>query len=313
MTPTALAHEPTTSYAPDDRLLGALTDEATDILREAAAVFRNPVLLFSGGKDSAVLLDLARRAFAPAPNPFTLLHIDTGQNFPEVIAFRDRIVAENGDRLIVASVQASIDSGTIRERVAGESRNAMQATTLLETIRERNIDACIGGARRDEEKARAKERIFSHRDALGRWDPRSQRPEPWGLFNSALFPGENMRVFPISNWTEIDIWRYIASRNLTLPPLYFAHQRPVFRRNGMFFPVSDHLQPAGNEEVEETTVRFRTVGDMSCTCPVVSEATTVEEIVAETLSARISERGATRADDTRENAAMERRKKGGYF
>lgn len=313
MTPTALALAPTAGHAPDNRLLAALTDEATDILREAAAVFRNPVLLFSGGKDSAVLLDLARRAFAPGPNPFALLHVDTGQNFPEVIAFRDRIVAENGDRLIVASVQASIDSGTIRERVPGESRNAMQATTLLETIRARDIDACIGGARRDEEKARAKERIFSHRDTLGRWDPRNQRPEPWGLFNADLFPGENMRVFPISNWTEIDIWRYIAHRNLALPPLYFAHQRPVFRRNGMLFPVSAHMQPAENEEIEEAVVRFRTVGDMSCTCPVASEASTVEEIVTETLSARVSERGATRADDTRENAAMERRKKDGYF
>lgn len=293
--------------------IATLEDEAVDILREAAAVFHNPVLLFSGGKDSAALLHLAIKAFAPGPMPFPLLHIDTGHNFPEIIEFRDRIVAETGARLIVASVQESIDRGKVHERVPNQGRNAMQAVTLMDAISDLKIDACIGGARRDEEKARAKERNFSHRDEFGKWDPRNQRPEPWGLYNSRIFPGENMRVFPISNWTEIDIWHYIAREQISLPELYFAHKRPVFRRQGMLFPLTPFTQPDHPQEIEELTVRFRTVGDMSCTCPVESSAATLAEIIIETQDSRISERGATRSDDKREIAAMEMRKKAGYF
>lgn len=294
-------------------LIEALEDEAVHILREAAASFENPVILFSGGKDSAVVLHLAQKAFAPGPLPFALLHVDTGHNFPEVIAFRDEAVAQSGARLIVASVQESIDAGRIVERSATETRIAAQAITLLDVIAYHGIDACIGGARRDEEKSRAKERIFSHRDAFGQWDPRNQRPEPWGLYNTRLRPGENMRVFPLSNWTESDIWRYIVRENLPLPSLYFAHERAVVRRNGRLFPVSPLIRPREDEEILRLTVRFRTVGDMSCTCPTVSRAASRNEVLAEVVKARLSERGETRADDATFEASMEIRKKAGYF
>ncbi len=293
-------------------LLDQLESEAVYVLREAAAEFANPVLLFSGGKDLAVVLHLARKAFAPGTMPFPLLHVDTSHNFPEVLEFRDRVAAAAGARLIVASVQDSIDSGRVVERSVGESRNAMQAVTLLDAIAGHGFDACIGGARRDEEKARAKERVFSHRDAFGQWDPRNQRPEPWGLYNTRLAPGENMRVFPLSDWTERDVWGYIARDGITLPSLYFAHERPVVRRLGRLFPVSDLLRPDDGDRVETISVRFRTVGDMSCTCPVESIAASVADVLIEVAEARISERGATRADDDAEGA-MERRKKAGYF
>lgn len=304
---------PDVAAAPSTGLLAALEDEAVSILREAAAVFDNPVLLFSGGKDSAVVLRLAEKAFAPARMPFALLHVDTGHNFPEVIAFRDRAAARAGARLLVASVQDTIDAGRVVERRAGESRIAMQSVTLLDAIAQHRIDACIGGARRDEEKSRAKERIFSHRDAFGQWDPRNQRPELWGLYNARLAPGENMRVFPLSNWTEADVWRFILHEALPLPPLYFAHDREVIRRDGMLFPVSPLIAPRAGETVRRRTVRFRTVGDMSCTCPVESTAATAAEVLAETVRARLSERGETRADDAAADAAMESRKKAGYF
>jgi sulfate adenylyltransferase subunit 2 len=301
------------AVAPSPGLLAALEDEAIGILREAAAVFENPVLLFSGGKDSAVVLRLAEKAFAPDRLPFALLHVDTGHNFPEVLAFRDQAVARAGARLIVAAVQETIDAGRAVERHAGESRIAMQAVTLLDAIAEHRIDACIGGARRDEEKARAKERIFSHRDAFGQWDPRNQRPELWGLYNTRLAPGENMRVFPLSNWTETDVWRFIVREDVPLPALYFAHQRDVVRRDGRLFPVSPLIAPHDGEKTRRLTVRFRTVGDMSCTCPVESMAATPADVLTETERSRISERGETRADDAASDAAMETRKKAGYF
>jgi len=294
-------------------LIEALEDEAVYILREAAACFDNPVILFSGGKDSAVVLHIARKAFAPAPVPFVLMHVDTGHNFPEVIKFRDEAVARSGTRLIVASVQESIDAGQVVERSPTDSRIAAQAVTLLDAIATYRIDACIGGARRDEEKARAKERVFSHRDVFGHWDPRNQRPEPWGLYNTRLKPGENMRVFPLSNWTEGDVWRYIVRESLPLPSLYFAHERFVVARDGRLFPVSPLIEPRDGEEILRLTVRFRTVGDMSCTCPTVSDAATREDVLAETLGARLSERGETRADDATSEASMEIRKKAGYF
>ncbi|MES2298774.1 MAG: sulfate adenylyltransferase subunit CysD [Pseudomonadota bacterium] len=296
------------------RHLDALESEAIHIMREVAAECANPALLFSGGKDSVVLLRLAEKAFRPGKFPFPLVHIDTGHNFDEVIAFRDARVAELGERLIIGSVEESIQRGTVRLRnPATDSRNAAQAVTLLETIAEHKFDACIGGARRDEEKARAKERIFSFRDEFGQWDPKAQRPELWDLYNTRVHPGENMRVFPISNWTELDVWQYIAREKLALPPIYFAHERQVIARRGLLVPLTSLTPPLAGEAVETQLVRFRTVGDISCTCPVQSSAATVEEIIAETAITQITERGATRMDDQTSEASMEKRKKAGYF
>ncbi len=290
-----------------------LESEAIYILREVAAECANPALLFSGGKDSCVLLRLAEKAFRPGVFPFPLLHIDTGHNFPEVIAFRDARTAELGERLIVRSVEDSMARGTVALRGPQDSRNAAQSVTLLEAIEEFGFDACIGGARRDEEKARAKERVFSFRDEFGQWDPKAQRPELWNLYNASVHRGENVRVFPISNWTELDVWQYIAREQLALPPLYYAHQREVVRRNGLLVPVTPITPPAAGETVETLQVRFRTVGDISCTCPVASDAATTDEIVAETVVTDITERGATRMDDQTSEASMERRKREGYF
>jgi sulfate adenylyltransferase subunit 2 len=296
------------------RHLDALESEAIHIMREVAAECANPALLFSGGKDSVVLLRLAEKAFRPGKFPFPLVHIDTGHNFDEVIAFRDARVAELKERLIVGSVEDSIKRGTVRLRnPATDSRNAAQAVTLLETIAEHGFDACIGGARRDEEKARAKERIFSFRDEFGQWDPKAQRPELWDLYNTRVHPGENMRVFPISNWTELDVWLYIQREKLALPPIYFAHQRQVIPRNGLLVPLTPLTPAREGETVETQAVRFRTVGDISCTCPVSSSASTVEAIIAETAITQITERGATRMDDQTSEASMEKRKKAGYF
>jgi sulfate adenylyltransferase subunit 2 len=260
-----------------------------------------------------VLLRLAEKAFRPARFPFPLLHIDTGHNFPEVIAFRDARVAELGERLIVRSVEDSIARGSVRLRSPTDSRNAAQSVTLLEAIAEFGFDACIGGARRDEEKARAKERVFSFRDEFGQWDPRNQRPELWNLYNTRVHPGEHMRVFPISNWTELDVWQYIARERLAVPSIYFAHRREVVRSRGLLIPVTDLTPPREGERVEVATVRFRTVGDITCTSPVESDAATVEAIIAETAITTITERGATRRDDQTSEASMERRKKEGYF
>jgi sulfate adenylyltransferase subunit 2 len=296
------------------RHLDALESEAIHIMREVAAECANPALLFSGGKDSVVLLRLAEKAFRPGKFPFPLVHIDTGHNFDEVITFRDKRAAELGERLIVGSVEDSIKKGTVRLRnPATDSRNAAQAVTLLETIAEYGFDACIGGARRDEEKARAKERIFSFRDEFGQWDPKAQRPELWDLYNTRVHPGENMRVFPISNWTELDVWQYIAREKLELPPIYFAHERQVIPRNGLLVPLTPLTPAREGETVETQIVRFRTVGDISCTCPVSSTADTVEEIIAETAITQVTERGATRMDDQTSEASMEKRKKAGYF
>ena len=290
-----------------------LESEAIYILREVAGQCQNPVLLFSGGKDSAVLLRLAEKAFRPGRFPFPLMHIDTGHNFPEVITFRDRRVAELGERLIVRSVEDSIHRGTVRLRSATDSRNAAQSVTLLEAINEFTFDAAIGGARRDEEKARAKERVFSFRDQFGQWDPRQQRPELWSLYNARVHPGEHVRVFPISNWTELDVWQYIAREAIDLPSIYYAHRRPVVRRRGLLVPVTPLTPAKPDEAIEEISVRFRTVGDVSCTCPVESTAADVAAIVRETVSATLTERGATRMDDQMSEASMERRKKEGYF
>ena len=296
------------------RHLDALESEAIHIMREVAAECANPALLFSGGKDSVVLLRLAEKAFRPGKFPFPLVHIDTGHNFAEVITFRDARAAELGERLIVGSVEESIRKGTVRLRnPATDSRNAAQAVTLLETIAEYKFDACIGGARRDEEKARAKERIFSFRDEFGQWDPKAQRPELWDLYNTRVHPGENMRVFPISNWTELDVCLYIQLVKLARPPIYFAHERQVIPRNGLLVPLTDLTPAREGETVETQVVRFRTVGDISCTCPVSSNATTVEAIIAETAVTQITERGATRMDDQTSEASMEKRKKAGYF
>ena len=290
-----------------------LGSEAIHILREVAAECRNPALLFSGGKDSICLLRLAEKAFRPGKFPFPLLHIDTGHNFPEVIAFRDARAAELGERLVVGHVEESMRKGRVRLRSEDESRNKHQSVTLLDTIAEHGFDACIGGARRDEEKARAKERIFSFRDEFGQWDPKNQRPELWSLFNTRVHPGENMRVFPISNWTELDVWQYIEREKLAVPSIYYAHRREVIRKTGGLLPVSELVQPKPGEAVETLSVRFRTVGDMTCTCPVESTASDAQEIIAETVITRITERGATRMDDQTSEASMELRKKEGYF
>ncbi len=290
-----------------------LESEAIFILREVAGECANPVLFFSGGKDSIVLLRLAEKAFRPARFPFPLLHIDTGHNFDEVIAFRDARAAELGERLIVRSVEESMRRGTVQLRRQEDSRNAAQSVTLLEAIEEFSFDAAIGGARRDEEKARAKERIFSFRDDFGQWDPKNQRPELWNLYNTRVHKGEHMRVFPISNWTELDVWQYIERERLAVPPLYYAHRRQVVRRNGLLVPVTGITPPREGEPVEELSVRFRTVGDISCTCPVESTAATPAEIVVETVRTTVTERGATRMDDQTSDASMERRKKQGYF
>ena len=300
-------------YAKARSHLDWLESEAIYILREVAGECANPALLFSGGKDSAVLLRLAEKAFRPGRFPFPLLHIDTGHNFDEVIAFRDARAAELGERLIVRSLDDSIRTGRIRLAREDESRNVHQSVTLLDSVAEFGFDALIGGARRDEEKARAKERIFSFRDRFGQWDPKNQRPELWDVFNPRVQPGEHVRVFPISNWTELDVWEYIAREDMALPSVYYAHQRPVIRRNGLLVPVTPLTPPREGEVVEDATVRFRTVGDITCTCPVESTAASPAEIIAETATTRITERGATRMDDQTSDASMERRKKEGYF
>jgi sulfate adenylyltransferase subunit 2 len=290
-----------------------LESEAIHILREVAGECANPVLLFSGGKDSIVLLRLAEKAFRPARFPFPLLHIDTGHNFPEVIAFRDARAAELGERLVVRSVEDSMRRGTVRLRSDTESRNAAQSVTLLEAIAELGFDAAIGGARRDEEKARAKERVFSFRDEFGQWDPKNQRPELWNLYNARVHKGEHVRVFPISNWTELDVWQYIERERLAVPSIYYAHQREVVRLGDLLMPVTPITPPRPGERVERVSVRFRTVGDITCTCPVESTAATPADIIAETAQTTITERGATRRDDQTSEASMERRKREGYF
>ena len=305
----------------DQTHLDWLEEEAIFILRETAAAFERPALLFSGGKDSCVVLRLAEKAFKQRrPDgsyagrlPFPLLHVDTGHNFPEVIEFRDRQVAALGERLVVGHLEDSIRRGTVRLAHPGESRNGHQTVALLEAIEEYRFDALLGGARRDEEKARAKERIFSHRDSFGQWLPKEQRPELWTLFNTRIKLGEHMRAFPISNWTELDVWLYIARENIPLPSLYFAHPREVIRRKGLLVPLTDVTPALPFETVTTKQVRFRTVGDMTCTCPVESDAADAAAIVDETLSVTVSERGATRMDDRTSDASMERRKKEGYF
>jgi sulfate adenylyltransferase subunit 2 len=294
--------------------LRALESEAIHVMREVAAELEKPVLLFSGGKDSIVLLRLAEKAFRPAPFPFPLMHVDTGHNFPEVIEFRDRRVAELGERLIVASVQESIDTGrAVEETGPRASRNRLQTVTLLDAIAQHGFDAAFGGARRDEERARAKERVFSFRDDFGQWDPKNQRPELWNLYNGRIRKGEQVRVFPLSNWTELDVWEYIAQEQLEVPSIYFAHEREVFSRDGMLYAWREGTELIDGEQVFSETVRYRTVGDMSCTGGVRSEATTLEEVVTEIAATRITERGETRADDRTSEAAMEDRKKAGYF
>jgi sulfate adenylyltransferase subunit 2 len=297
--------------------LDALEEEAIFILREVAAAFERPTLLFSGGKDSLVLLKCAEKAFIDKERggsiPYPLLMIDTGHNFHEVTDFRDYRAKQLGANLVVRSVEDSMKRGTVRLAHPGESRNVHQSVTLLEAIDEFRFDALIGGARRDEEKARAKERIFSHRDAFGQWQPKAQRPELWTLFNTRLQPGEHFRVFPISNWTELDVWQYIEREKIELPSLYYAHQRQVVERKGLLVPVTELTPLRDGEQAEERTVRFRTVGDITCTCPVESPAATAAEIVIETLAADVSERGATRMDDKTSDASMEKRKKEGYF
>jgi sulfate adenylyltransferase subunit 2 len=292
--------------------LDALESEGVHVMREVAGEFERPVLLFSGGKDSIVMLHLARKAFWPAPVPFTLMHVDTGHNFPEVIDFRDEVVARYGLRLVVASVQDAIDDGRVVERPDG-SRNRLQTVPLLDGITAHRFDAVFGGGRRDEEKARAKERMFSLRDEFGQWDPRRQRPELWDLYNGRHKPGEHVRVFPLSNWTELDVWRYIEREGIELPSIYYAHEREVFQRDGMWLAPGDWGGPTAGEELETRTVRYRTVGDMSCTGAVESTATTVGDVIAEVAASRLTERGATRADDRASEAAMEDRKREGYF
>jgi len=291
--------------------LRSLEAEAIHIIREVAAEFEKPVLLFSGGKDSIVMLHLAVKAFLPGRLPFPVMHVDTGHNFDEVIATRDRLVAEHGVRLVVASVEEDIAAGRVVDN--GPSRNPLQTVTLLRGIRENKFDAAFGGARRDEEKARAKERVFSFRDEFGQWNPKVQRPELWNIYNGRHHKGEHIRVFPLSNWTEYDIWAYIGAEDITLPAIYYAHRRPVFQRDGMLLAVHEFLQPTPDEEVFETSVRFRTVGDVTCTGCVESVAVTVDEVIAETAVSRLTERGATRADDRISEAGMEDRKREGYF
>jgi sulfate adenylyltransferase subunit 2 len=294
--------------------LDELESEAVHIFREVAAELERPVLLFSGGKDSIVLLRLAEKAFRPGKFPFPIMHIDTGHNFAEAIEFRDRRVAELGERLVIASVQESIDKGrVVEEKGPRASRNRLQTTTLLDAIEEHGFDAAIGGARRDEERSRAKERIFSFRDDFGQWNPRVQRPELWNLYNARVRKGEHVRVFPISNWTELDVWQYVAREQLELPPIYFAHEREVFRRDGMLYAVSPYVERMEGEEPFVTSVRFRTVGDMTCTGGVESRAATIDEVVEEIAATNVTERGETRADDRFSEAAMEDRKRVGYF
>ncbi|MFT3695031.1 MAG: sulfate adenylyltransferase subunit CysD [Kofleriaceae bacterium] len=294
--------------------LRALEDESVHIFRELAAECERPVLLFSGGKDSIVLLRLAEKAFRPARFPFPLLHVDTGHNFPETLVYRDRRVAELNERLIVASVQDSIDRGRVTEETGPRaSRNRLQTTTLLDAIEEHRFDAAIGGARRDEERARAKERIFSHRDEFGQWDPKHQRPELWSLYNGRIRRGEHLRVFPLSNWTELDVWEYIRLEDIPLPEIYFSHRRECFVRDGMFYAANPFVQLLPNERITVEQVRFRTIGDMTCTGAVRSNARTLDDVIAEVAAARITERGATRADDRFTEASMEDRKREGYF
>ncbi|MFD9948019.1 sulfate adenylyltransferase subunit CysD [Nonomuraea sp. NPDC059023] len=294
--------------------LDVLEAEAIHIMREVAAEFERPCLLFSGGKDSIVMLRIAEKAFWPAPLPFPLMHVDTGHNFDEVIEYRDRRAAELGARLVVASVQASIDAGRVTEETGRRaSRNRLQTTTLLDAIEEHEFDAVFGGARRDEEKARAKERVFSFRDDFGQWDPKNQRPELWNLYNSRIRKGEHIRVFPLSNWTELDIWDYIRREGIEIPSIYYAHTRKVFERDGMLLPDAPVVSRGDDEPLFEAVVRYRTVGDMTCTGAVQSAAATVEEIIEEIAATRITERGATRADDRASEAAMEDRKREGYF
>jgi sulfate adenylyltransferase subunit 2 len=292
--------------------LAVLESESVHIFRESAAQFERPAMLFSGGKDSIVMLHLALKAFWPAPPPFGLLHVDTGHNFPEVIAYRDEAVARHGLRLTVARVQDYIDDGRLRER-PDRTRNPLQTVPLLDTIARERLDALFGGGRRDEEKARAKERVFSLRDEFGAWDPRRQRPELWSLYNGRRRPGEHVRVFPLSNWTELDVWEYIGRERIALPSIYFTHKREVFRRDGMWLTPGDWGGPVGDETVERRQVRYRTVGDMSCTGAVESTAATVAEVIVEVAASTLTERGATRADDQLSEAAMEDRKREGYF
>ncbi len=311
MPPTMSEHHLNNSH------LDALEEETIFILREVAAAFERPTLLFSGGKDSLVMLKCAEKAFGTKSEggglPYPLLMIDTGHNFPEVTDFRDFRAQELGAELIVRSVEDSMARGTVRLAHPGESRNVHQSVTLLEAIEEFRFDALIGGARRDEEKARAKERIFSHRDSFGQWQPKAQRPELWTLFNTRIQPGEHFRVFPISNWTELDVWQYIARESIALPGIYYTHKRDVVERKGLLVPVTELTPPRDGEEVVVRDVRFRTVGDITCTCPVESTAATADDIVIETLAADVSERGATRMDDKTSEASMEKRKKDGYF
>lgn len=293
--------------------LKELEAEAIFVLREVAAQFEKPAILFSGGKDSICVVHLARKAFYPSKIPFPLVHIDTGHNFPEALEFRDWLVKDTGTKLIVGSVQQSIDEGRVSEEKGyNASRNALQTVTLLDTIEKYKFDACIGGARRDEEKARAKERFFSHRDEFGQWDPKGQRPELWNLFNGKKNIGENFRVFPLSNWTEMDVWQYIYSEKLKLPTIYFTHKRKIIERDGTLLAFSDYLTTKPSEKPKELQIRFRTVGDMTCTGAVLSSAATIEEIIEEIAASRVTERG-TRADDKRSETAMEDRKKAGYF
>jgi sulfate adenylyltransferase subunit 2 len=294
--------------------LRALESEAIHVIREVAAELERGVLLFSGGKDSAVLLHLARKAFHPAGLPFPVMHVDTGHNFPEVLEYRDQMVADVSAELIVASVQDSIDNGRVTEETGPRaSRNRLQSVTLLDAIEEHGFKAAFGGARRDEERARAKERILSFRDDFGQWDPKAQRPELWNLYNGYIKPGEHVRVFPLSNWTELDVWQYISEEEIALPSIYFAHERLVFKRDGMLYATSEFVELLPDEKPFAEMVRFRTVGDMSCTGAVASEASTLETVVAEIAATRITERGETRADDRISEAAMEDRKKEGYF
>ena len=293
--------------------LEQLESEAIFILRETAAQFDRPGLLFSGGKDSIVMAHLAAKAFTPAKIPFPFVHVDTGHNFPETLKFRDEFVSQQGVNLIVGLVQDSIERGTaVEETGPNASRNALQSVTLLETIEKESLDACLGGGRRDEEKARAKERFFSHRDAFGQWDPKNQRPELWNLFNGRKAPGENFRIFPLSNWTEMDVWQYAKIENIELPSLYFSHNREVINRNGSLLAVSEFVSPRENESPVKETVRFRTIGDATCTGAVLSSASNLDEVIAEVAASRVTERG-SRADDRRSEAAMEDRKKQGYF